>query len=189
MKALLEMLDREDLRDLGLIMVLVLILGRVLTTSHEQWSHRLAAIAFCAYVIRRWKQSTPYFAEDLMDIVLRAAVSAGLVYGLARIVLPPLGLLYASTLGKLWTGLRRFFRSLGDTPYQPPAPPPPEPVPTPPSPQERAQLLQAAADQARLDYETACQIIRSLGLSTDEQDAAVVEARQRLMRRLRDLLP
>ncbi|MBI5760419.1 MAG: hypothetical protein HZA46_18040 [Planctomycetales bacterium] len=59
--------------------------------------------------------------------------------------------------------------------------PAPEPVP-------REAVLRRSADQARLDYEFECQIIRSAGLDEDELEAALTQAKQKHLQCLGEAL-
>lgn len=48
--------------------------------------------------------------------------------------------------------------------------------------------LRRAAEEARLNHERQCQIIRAAGLAEDEQEAALTQARQKYLQALNDLL-
>ncbi|MBI5760023.1 MAG: hypothetical protein HZA46_16015 [Planctomycetales bacterium] len=63
-----------------------------------------------------------------------------------------------------------------------------EPTVPPPASVAREVVLRRNSEQARLDYEFECQIIRSAGLDEDEQEAALTQAKQKYLQRLDEAL-
>lgn len=123
---------------------------------------------------------------EVMVLLIRASLASYLFYlcvAAPAVFGTHLVTLYFQTE---WQRLRRFSQDLAQqdqqnrTTQQSPLPAP-EPVP-------REAVLRRSADQARLDYEFECQIIRSAGLDEDEQEAALTQAKQKYLQRLGEAL-
>ena len=91
---------------------------------------------------------------------------------------------YASIKVPLWLGKKGYQWWTADRDYRPAktkAVRPPKPVPPP----SIAELTK----KARADYDTEVRAIKGMELDTNEEKVTLDQARQRLMRRLKGLLP
>jgi hypothetical protein len=118
-------------------------------------------------------------------VLLRSTVAAYLFY--LNLAAPSVFLAHLLTryVQSEWHKLRDFSKDLAEKHRQRRAA---QPLASPPPSLPRETTLQRAAEQAHLDYEFECQVVRSAGLDKDEQEAALLQAKQKYLRRLAQLL-
>src|SRR5437867_608183 len=86
---LLRILDQGDLCVLGLVVVILVMLGNQLAGETERrWARALGIVAFLAYGFTRLVGTPPRWAEELLEMTVRALVASGLVFGMALLIVP-----------------------------------------------------------------------------------------------------
>lgn len=156
------------------------------TAPHTRWPKRLGLSAFLTICLYGFL--TLESANDLFGLYLalgfRAFLVLLIVQGAAAIGL--------ALLTGIWWQISRLLRSVhrgltktgqtvvGLLKRPPPPEAPPAPLPEPPS-------LQQLIDQAKRDYETTCEALRSAGLDKGELDQAFLFERQKYVRGIYEL--
>lgn len=201
MNSLVSLFDSEEpIRLAFAILLLLMVSGAVITPKCQEWALRLAAAAFCLYAATRWLQHANADAEDLFDILIRAALVAGFTLGVSRLGLPLTAVAYAYTLGALLQRLRNLYKWFQD--HRRDAQAQREEVErlaeaaraeeayrkSQPVPLTRAQRAKQRAAEVQRDFDVDCQLIRSLGLDADEEEFALLQASQRRLKRLKEIL-
>jgi hypothetical protein len=161
------------------------------------WGRRVAAAALAAYSVHSIRIAQPTTAEELVGILFRGLMASGLALGLAWIVLAIQGFTHRHTTAPALATFRQIRASARERARrheeekcheaerlaeeqrrlqqaQPVA--------------SRAERAKQATDDARRDYNTDCEMIRSLQLRNEERRAALLKARQKLIRRLDEIL-
>ena len=186
---MLKIINEGDLWFLLGVILILFCLGKVYTDQRQKLVGGLIALlAFLAFAGNSLEDRQPRTAEELFHIAERALVTFGLTLGLSWIILAVLAAIThpfreAVKASREAARQRRFAREQARY-SQPARPAEPLQASPPPSPTMAERTV-----QIRQDYDAECASIRVLGLDEDEQRIALDQARQRLMRRLRELLP
>lgn len=195
---LLKLIDEPDPCGLLFLIALGTAIGsKMIGLSRlRRWGYRIASgalILFTAYALDAYEPST---ARDLVGIVLRALAVFGLTLGVSWTALAVVGFLLQATR-PLGQGMReaadrqarermdqeRRKREMLDAERRADAEARSQLPATP-----RAEHVRRAIEQAKNDYDLDAEVIRSLALDTEEREAAVLQARQKLIRRLTEIL-
>ena len=191
-----EFLRESEVMNLLVLAFILYCVGRYLTGIQSRlraWSKSLAYFSFLAFFIWHYAEDTPSEVSALVAIGFRVFVSSFTIFGILTIVLP--------IIARLWSGFvvwpywvvcrlmysvrqkleewhrrslrRREERRLRRAQRRMPS---------------RAQYLRQSAGQARQDFALDCELIRSAGLDADEQEAVLIDAKRRLVRRLHGIL-
>ena len=159
-----------------------------LSTSgrYSAWARVLATVGVGCFsligcVTREWPHGD---MEGYLSLGFRAWLVFIIIEGLFAVILPIVGRL-ASTIAAPVRWLRKRLPgistrlprlSLRRRAIQPPALPSEPPT------------FKTRVEQAKREYEDACQTLRSAGLDDDELDSATLEARQKYVRQLQGIL-
>jgi hypothetical protein len=197
----LTLINHPDPCATMLLILLLVAIGSAMVRAHSDlhaWGYRICAAVFVLYVFYGFATFQPADAADLIRLVLLALATAGLGLGSSWIVLAVGAFIhhYAVALprARLQTladaqrrasqraqeerkqeALEAERRAAAQARSQGPAVP-------------RTEHVKQAAERASQDFETDAEVIRSLGLDSEERDAALLQARQKLIRRLKEIL-
>jgi uncharacterized iron-regulated membrane protein len=163
----------------------------------RSWGCRLAGGALVAYGVYGIRTLHPTTADEVTHIVFRGLLVSGLVLALAWIVLAVQGFVYHHATQPVleWSTGRRAAalereRKAAEEQCRLEAERHAEEQKrlkeVPPRP--RTERVKQAIDEAKQDYETDREVIRSLDLRPAERRAALTQAKQKLMRRLQEIL-
>jgi hypothetical protein len=200
MDTFLKLINEPDIIWLLILIGLLAWIGAKMIASQpdlERWGARLAAGAFVSYALYGFHRFQPTTTEDLVGIVVRGLFAAGLVLGLSWIVLAGPGFFYkriflpwrralqASAELRAWEqkqlNERLEAQRRADEEYHRQQ----EALAnTPP----RSERVQRAIQEAKVDYETECAVLRAAGLDADELDSALLNARTKYMRHLKEII-
>ncbi len=184
MSQLVTIFDHGDPWTLTGVVVFVLIVAKCLTDNSGMiicaWCATMTIVAYACY---RFLVRPPRNAEELFDVAIRGALSGGMALGVSRLLWPTVCFLCRYLIVRPWQSMHAPMNApLNRVDERQPLPEPaPEPPPLP--------SLEERAEQIRREYDEECNAIHSLGLDSDEERIALDQARQRLMRRLREMLP
>jgi len=110
---LLETIRLEEFFPILFVIYILHLVGLQMMGEDRQvnwWTHRLAAVAFVGYSVAGLATWSPRSAWDLVSLVLRAVLAAGLVLTVSRILLAMTFFVYRRTVGAWWQKWRFFLQ-------------------------------------------------------------------------------
>jgi hypothetical protein len=204
MDIVLEWINKPD--DVCSLMLLIVVLAaigsRMVRDRNDlrRWGHRISAAALVGYLIYAVRTFRPSTANECLGLVLRAILAAGAALGISQIQLAVFVFIYDRTMRPLQDWFHRWRqnarrrtaeweaeqRRIAEIKAKQAAEE--EAARLRVQVPSRTESVRQAVAQAKQDYEVDCETIRSLGLRTDEKRAALLEAKQKLLRRLSEAL-
>lgn len=188
--SLIAWLDQANVFVLGLI---ALFARSAADQLHTELPWRdFAKVTACAFLFGYAIHLAPSIDwDELLEVfalLLRAMVVSYLFYLL--IAAPAVFVTHLTTryVQSEWHRMRDFSKDLAEQHRRRKAIVPVVPLPPAPPPPPREVVVQRRSEQARLDYEFECQIIRNANLSEDERECALEQAKQKYVQRLADVL-
>jgi hypothetical protein len=171
----LEWIDLGEFIPLGLLIGLLYFIGSQVSGDDpriQRWSRAVSVLSFVAYAVAGISAWGAWNATELLLIVIRAMFAAGIVLGIARIVLPFAVFMYQQLTP---SSVPREIE---------PSPPPPNPEPSEAPPTAPPPTREEIAATALTAYEARLKVVENANLDEAELHAAKLKAKQQYLKEL-----